>query len=101
MVHARDGGHRFEPRSRHVDDEGPSVGRTALEIEELVQSFAAALTESLEEYTEYLGRDLGVGQRAVAAEAGDAERGRPGIDRAAAALGRGPPPQAGRAGPRG
>src|SRR5439155_19654035 len=87
VVDARNGRDLVEPRPRDVDDERASVGGAALKIEELVQSLDASFLESLEEDAEDLGRDLGVGERAVAAEAGDAERDRDGVERAAAALG--------------
>ena len=87
VVHARHRRHVVEARPWHVDDEGPSVGRAALVVEQLVEALDAALAELLEEDTEDLGGDLGIGQRAVAIEARDAELGGHRVERAAAHVG--------------
>src|SRR5207249_10331856 len=79
------------PLAPHVDDERTAVDGAPLEIEELIEASDAPRGRALEEDCEYLCRDARVGERAVPADATDAERPGHGIQRAAAELGHEPP----------
>src|SRR6185295_4273233 len=86
MVHAGRLRNVVQARARHVDDEGATVDRALLQVENLIEAEEAALLHALEEDAEYLAGDPRIGQGTVSPEASDTERRRQGVERAATLL---------------